>query len=238
MDSGFDVVVAKDGQQGLAHVQQNIPAGIVLDLMMPKIDGFEVLEQIRSKPQTATLPVLILTAKELTTAERGRLTHNNVQQLIQKGTADREQLVSSVKRMLSHAKETLVKPLSETIEANPRSILLVEDNPDNQLTISAILEDVDAELIVAEDGEEGVKVATEKIPNLILMDIQLPVMNGIEAIKILKNNPATNKIPIIVVTARAMKGNKENVLAAGANDYVSKPINPAELQEKVRKWMS
>jgi CheY-like chemotaxis protein/signal transduction histidine kinase len=238
MDSGFDVVVAKDGQQGLAHVQQNIPAGIVLDLMMPKIDGFQVLEQIRSKPQTATLPVLILTAKELTTAERGRLTHNNVQQLIQKGTADREQLVSSVKRMLSHAKETLVKPLSETIEANPRSILLVEDNPDNQLTISAILEDVDAELIVAEDGEEGVKVATEKIPNLILMDIQLPVMNGIEAIKILKDNPATNKIPIIVVTARAMKGNKENVLAAGANDYVSKPINPAELQEKVRKWMS
>lgn len=235
MDSGFDVVVAKDGQQGLAHVQQNIPAGIVLDLMMPKIDGFEVLEQIRSKPQTATLPVLILTAKELTTAERGRLTHNNVQQLMQKGTADREQLVSSVKRMLSHTKETLVKPLPE---ANTRNILLVEDNPDNQLTVSAILEDVDAELIIAENGEEGIKIATEKTPNLILMDIQLPVMNGIEAIKILKDNPATDKIPIIVVTARAMKGNKENLLAAGANDYVSKPINPTELQEKVRKWMS
>ncbi|PHR26361.1 MAG: hypothetical protein COA36_12280 [Desulfotalea sp.] len=237
-ENGFDVVVAKDGQEGLAHVEQNIPAAIVLDLMMPKIDGFQVLEQIRSKPQTATLPVLILTAKELTAAERSHLTHNNVQQLIQKGTANRGQLVSSVKRMLAAGTKTAAQPLVTPQKETTRCILLVEDNPDNQLTISAILEEECPELLVATDGEQGVQIATEKIPNLILMDIQLPIMNGIDAIKVIRNNPLTDQIPIIVISAKAMKNDREIVLAAGANDYVSKPINPVELQDKVRRWIS
>ncbi len=238
MDSGIEVVVAKDGEEGLAHVKQKIPAAIVLDLMMPKVDGFEVLEQIRSKPQTAAIPVLILTAKELTAAERGRLTHNNIQQLIQKGTADRDQLVSSVKRMLSPPKAISVKPSPSTQKTSVRSILIVEDNPDNCLTISAIIEEEGTELVIAEDGKQGVQLAKEKMPNLVIMDIQLPIMSGIEAIKAIKEDSVTNKIPIIAVTARAMKGDKENILAAGADDYVSKPINPAELQAKVKKWMS
>ncbi len=236
IDSGFDVVVSKDGEEGLAQVKYKIPAAIVLDLMMPKVDGFGVLEQIRSKPQTATIPVLILTAKELTADERSRLTHNNVQQLIQKGTADRDQLVASVKRMLATSRLKPVKGPSET-QSSLGSILLVEDNPDNRLTVLAILEEEGFELFIAEDGKQGVQMVKEKMPDLILMDIQLPTMSGMEAIKAIKDDPATNKIPIIAVTARAMKGDKKTILDAGADDYVSKPINPAELQAKVKKWM-
>ncbi len=305
-DNGFEVVVAKDGAEGLEHVRQDMPDAIVLDLMMPKVDGFQVLEQIRSWPETAALPVLILTAKEISAAERSRLMHNNIVQLVQKGSTDREQLVASVKKMLSPHKgegahicknapgfpppfqgegrggdgvdcvisESYSKqphphpnlPLegegtknsksafmprkgTESIQAEAAaggkaahsgagSILLVEDNADNRLTVSAILEGNRYELYVAEDGEQGVRMVRELLPDIILMDIQLPVMDGIQAIKIIKSDPATRHIPIIAVSARAMKGEKEVILAAGADDYVPKPINPDELLEKVRKWMT
>ncbi len=242
-DNGFEVVVAKDGAEGLEHVRQDMPDAIVLDLMMPKVDGFQALEQIRSWPETAALPVLILTAKEISAAERSRLMHNNIVQLIQKGSTDREQLVASVKRMLSphkgeERKHTMTEAGVKTARSGAGSILLVEDNADNRLTVSAILEGNSYELSVAEDGEQGVRMVRELLPDVILMDIQLPVMDGIQAIKIIKSDPTTRHIPIIAVSARAMKGEKEVILAAGADDYVPKPINPDELLEKVRKFMT
>ena len=236
-DSGFEVVVAKDGAEGLEHVRHDMPDGIVLDLMMPKVDGFQVLEQIRSWPETAALPVLILTAKEISAAERSRLTNNNILQLIQKGSTDREQLVASVKRMLSPRKGGESKQVAAG-GGGAGSILLVEDNADNRLTVSAILEGNSYKLYMAEDGEQGVRMVRELLPDIILMDIQLPVMDGIQAIKIIKGDPSTRRIPIIAVSARAMKGEKEAILAAGADDYVPKPINPDELLKKVRKWMT
>ncbi len=236
-ENGFEVAVAKDGVEGLAHVKRSIPAGIILDLMMPRVDGFQVLEQIRSRPETARIPVLILTAKEISASERAHLTNNNIQQLIQKGTADRDQLVASVKRLVGASRTQLKKPAPKTVRSGAGTILMVEDNADNRLTITAIIEEEGCEIIIAENGEQGVQMAGEKMPDLILMDIQLPVMSGIDAIKIIKKNPATRAIPIIAVTARAMKGDRKNILAEGADDYISKPINPAELQEKVRKWM-
>jgi two-component system cell cycle response regulator DivK len=187
--------------------------------------------------------VLILTAKEISSAERSRLTHNNIQQLIQKGSTDRQQLVASVRRMLSGnktdaVKQTPTKAVAHTVRTGACTILLVEDNADNRLTVSAILEDNGCELFIAEDGEQGVRAARDKQPDLILMDIQLPVMNGMEAIKLIRSDPATRHIPIIAVSARAMKGEKESILAAGADDYIPKPINPDELLSKVKKWMS
>nr|MBF0223528.1 response regulator [Desulfobulbaceae bacterium] len=226
-----------DGVEGLAHVKQSIPAGIVLDLMMPRVDGFQVLEQIRSRPETAIIPVLILTAKEITASERAKLTNNNVQQLIQKGAADREQLIASVKRLVATPQNQLKKPAAKPARSGPGRILMVEDNADNRLTIAAIIEEEGCEILIAENGEQGVQMTGAKMPDLILMDNQLPMMSGIDAIKTLKKNPTTKPIPIIALTARAMKGDRENIMAAGADDYISKPINPDELQEKVRKWM-
>ncbi len=241
-ENGFEVDVAADGAEGLEKVGQNIPDGIVLDLMMPKIDGFQVLEQIRSRPETATLPVLILTAKELSNVERNRLTHNNIQQLIQKGVTDRDLLVASVRKMLYAGNVVTkagapVKVEGKTCQSVPGSILLVEDNPDNRLTVSAILDEEGYDLFFADDGRQGVEAAREKQPDLVLMDIQLPVLSGLDAIKMIKDDPVTKDIPIIAVTARVMKGDRESVLAAGADDYIAKPIDPTEMINKVRKWM-
>lgn len=233
-ENGFSVELAKDGEQGLKQINALLPDAIVLDLMMPKLDGFTVLERLRSQPETVKLPTLILTAKELSASDRQRLSHNNVHQLIQKGATDRDQLVKSVRRMIqsSPMENNVARPLVR----NKRSILIVEDNPDNRLTMSAILNDEGFHIMYAEDGKKGVDLAQSESPDLILMDIQLPVMSGIEALREIKNNGDTSDIPVMAITAKAMKGDKEELLSEGFDDYIQKPVNPIELKSRVLKW--
>jgi CheY-like chemotaxis protein len=118
-----------------------------------------------------------------------------------------------------------------------KKILIVEDIPMNQKLIRDILIYYGYEIIEAENGEEAVRIAKEQKPDLIIMDLQMPVMNGLEAIKILRNDPATKDIKIIAVTSFAMAGDREKVLAAGFDDYISKPLNTRELPEMVKKLL-
>jgi CheY-like chemotaxis protein/signal transduction histidine kinase len=233
--NGYGIVLAKDGSEGLRQVDRLAPDGIIMDLMMPEVDGFELLERIRSSPATREIPVLILTAKELTRQDRERLSRNNVHELIQKGNLDQEGLLR------------LVRGFWEPISANEKTeqspggknggILLVEDNPDNLLAISAILEMHGFRFQVARDGRAAVEQARSLQPGLILMDIQLPVMSGLQAIEQIKSGPATSSIPIIALTARAMKGDREQIMKSGCEDYLGKPIDPAALIKKIKQWL-
>jgi len=114
-------------------------------------------------------------------------------------------------------------------------ILIVEDNEKNRRMMRDILTYHGYEIIEAENGEEAIKMAKEFNPELILMDMQMPVMDGFAATSILKNDPETRRIKIIAVTSFAMVGDKEKILQAGAGDYISKPLNTRELPERVRK---
>ena len=114
-------------------------------------------------------------------------------------------------------------------------ILIVEDNEKNRRMMRDILTYHGYEIIEAENGEEGIKMAKEFKPELILMDMQMPVLDGFVATSILKNDPETRRIKIIAVTSFAMVGDKEKILQAGADDYISKPLNTRELPERVRK---
>lgn len=229
-ESGFTARLAHDGEEALSIIHTILPDCIVLDLMMPKLDGFEVLERIRSSKATKNIPVLILTAKEISNEERKRLSSNNIQQLIQKGTADRNQLVKSVWRMIDNRQ---ARPAVRDHNAHRDTILIVEDNGDNRLTLSAILSENGYTILFAEDGREGVSKAYSVQPDLILMDIQLPILSGIEAVKQIKSSKKTSSIPVIAITAKAMKGDKEEFLEAGFDDYLPKPVNPAELKSLV-----
>ncbi len=249
-ENGYRVHVATGGMQAIEFVHQHVPHAVILDLMMPEVDGFKVLEEIRSTPRTATLPVLILTAKELTSADRERLSYNNVQQLIQKGAVDRNQLVNSIKNILSPGKTLSDRTDEKTIQIEKKPtlrgelptknemILVVEDNPDNLMTMDAILKDESYAIITARDGKEAVRVASEFSPALILMDVQLPGLSGIEATRQIKANPDLSGIPIVAVTAKAMRRDREKILAAGCNDYLSKPIDPSQLIAVIKKWMN
>ena len=114
-------------------------------------------------------------------------------------------------------------------------ILIVEDNEKNRTLVKDVLEYHGYEVIEAGNGKEGIKIAKENNPDLILMDIQMPVMSGYDAIKILKNNPETKDIKIIALTSFAMKGDKEKIMDEGFDDYIAKPIDIRRLPELVKK---
>ncbi|MFC1493214.1 response regulator, partial [candidate division KSB1 bacterium] len=241
-ENHYQVSVASGGDEAIKKVRERIPDAVILDLMMPEIDGFQVLDNIRSTEDTAEIPVLILTAKEITRKELDRLRRNNIKQLIQKGSLDREQLVERVKRLVGKTEDTIIENENvrpEDIEQKYVSedlILVVEDNPDNMFTISAILEENGLNFIKAADGKEALKMVAENSPGLVLMDIQLPEMSGVEAAAKIRADENSRGLPVIAMTAKAMKGDKEKILASGFDDYISKPIDPGILLSVINKW--
>jgi two-component system cell cycle response regulator DivK len=118
-----------------------------------------------------------------------------------------------------------------------RSILVVEDQEDNRRIIRDLLSSVNLEVIEAVTGEEGVALAQSRLPDLILMDIQMPVLDGYEATRRIKADARLQHIPIIVVTSYALSGDEAKARAAGADDYVAKPFTPRELLAKIREFL-
>ena len=240
-DQGYQVEIARDGFEALAAVKVKIPDAVILDLMMPGMDGFEVLEKIRGTRETATIPVLILTAMFLTPTELRRLTENHIHQLVQKGDINKVELLSIVRQMLfpteSPEPENLVK---ETVQAKikgPANILIIDDNADNGTTLRVLLQDKHA-ITATRDGVEGIARAKELKPDLVLLDISLPGMDGFKVFDEIRKEKSMKHVPIIAVTARAMKGDREQILAHGFDDYISKPIDPDDFDETINKWIS
>ena len=118
-----------------------------------------------------------------------------------------------------------------------KHILVVEDNNDNMTLISDVLHSLGYEVVAARDGEEGVKLARSAQPDLILMDLSLPRMDGWAATRLIRGEAKLAEIPIIALTAHAMTGDRERALEAGCNDYVSKPINLRDLIGKLQRYL-
>jgi len=222
---GYKTLVAHGGEEAFTVIDGQIPDGIILDLMMPGTDGFELLKRIRANQRTENIPVLILTALHITRDELRVLKKNNISQLIQKGSINAEELLKNVDNMLLTVSEAY-KP-AESIKrpvAGKPGILVVEDNPDNMTTVKAILGDIFT-VFEAVDGEEGLKLAQKHMPDLILMDIALPGMDGIACFKAIRSIPGLQHIPVIALTASAMTSDRETILAYGFDAYISKPID-------------
>jgi len=119
-----------------------------------------------------------------------------------------------------------------------RRILIVEDNPQNRLLVKDVLEFYGYEIMEAEDGQAGIEMAKKYKPDLILMDVQMPVMDGFTAGKIIRGDPDTKNIKIIAVTSFAMLGDKERIMEAGFDHYISKPINTRELPVLIKEMLA
>ena len=234
---GYVVAMAQNGSEALEQIAKRIPDALILDLMMPEVDGFEVLRRIRDKKETSHLPVVILTAKYITKEDLTFLKHNNVHQLIQKGDINKSQLLEIVSKMLFPGNSIPVLQMAQKKETQPADlprILVVEDNGDNMVTIKALLDGI-GEIIEANDGKQGIKLALQHLPDLVLMDIALPDSNGNEVLHRMKKEKALLHIPVIAVTASAMKGNREQFIADGFDDYISKPIDHAVFVKIVKE---
>jgi len=242
--TGYHVSVASGGQEAIEYCKETVPDGIILDLMMPEVDGFQVLETIRSRQETAHIPVLILTAKDLTKADLSHLSANNIQQLVQKGDIAEDLFLNKISLMLGIEKEAIEhpKPVEKQVQtlrkhnlkAKSNSILVIEDNPDNMTAIKAII-DSKYTIFEATDGEMGLNLIKSKHPNLVLCDIMLPKLDGIAVIRKVRADENLKGTPCIAITAKAMKGDKERILSAGFDAYVTKPINQALLTKLIKR---
>jgi CheY-like chemotaxis protein len=164
--------------------------------------------------------------------------------LIQKGDINKADLLAAVGRMVRPGPEPppakVRKPAgpekTKDASVKPR-ILVVEDNPDNMVTIKAVLQER-YRIIEAADGEAGLNLAAEVRPDLILLDMALPKMDGLTMLRRLRENRELASIPVIAMTARVMKGDREEILAAGCDDYIPKPMDPAECLTKIEAWLN
>jgi CheY-like chemotaxis protein len=120
---------------------------------------------------------------------------------------------------------------------NGKTLLVVEDNPQNRELVADLLTLAGARVLLAEDAEAGLEIATHQAVDLVLMDVSLPRMDGLEAARWLKSNPATARLPVIALTAHAMKGDKERILAAGCNGYLTKPIDTRTFNAEVARYL-
>jgi signal transduction histidine kinase/DNA-binding response OmpR family regulator len=222
---GCQVLVAHNAKEALSMMDQTLPDAIILDLMMPDVDGFELLGTIRHAEKTAALPVLILTAKHITKEELQFLKRNNVHQLIQKGDVNPTELLNAVAAMVApshhNTNQEINKP--QALSGKPL-VLVVEDNVDNMLTVKALLDDKFT-VLEAVNGQEGIDCAKKYLPHLILMDLALPGINGIEAFQKIRNDAQLEHIPIIALTASAMTSERVVILAHGFDGYIAKPID-------------
>ena len=236
---GYKIQVANNGIEALREIEVALPDAMILDLMMPEMDGFEVLKAIRDNEISSQLPVLILTARHVTKGELSFLKGNNVHQLIQKGDISKNELLTAIAQMVSPAPVAMPRPEKKP-PRKPTSdkplILVVEDNPDNMLTIKALLQDT-CTLLEATDGKIGVEQAKTHMPDLILMDLALPVVDGYAALDAIRKDEALRHIPVVAVTASAMVGNKEEILAHGFDGYISKPIDNEELSKTIQELL-
>ena len=222
---GYTIAVARGGREALVQIAAALPDAVILDLMMPEVDGFAVLRSIREEKGSASVPVLILTAKHVTKEELHFLRGNHIHQLIRKGDISRVELLAAVAALVT-------MPVAQRRPTSPPRIrrpgkplvLVVEDKPDNLLTARALLQD-HFQVIEAQDGQAAVAQARAHQPDLVLMDISLPIMDGIQALHAMRADEGLMGIPVIALTASAMKGSREEILAYGFDAYISKPID-------------
>jgi signal transduction histidine kinase/CheY-like chemotaxis protein/HAMP domain-containing protein len=241
LEEEYNIHLARNGKEALEILKIFTPDAIILDLMMPEVDGFEVLGAIRKVKETSEIPVLILSAKHVTKEELSFLHGNHISQLIQKGDINRNQLMGQIRNMLiskgtaSIEKITLDPNLVST--SRKARILVIEDNRDNMETMKAML-GKNHEVLEAYTGLEGLEKAKTFLPDLILTDISLPGMDGIEILKKIKTDEELKHIPVIALTARAMKGDREELIGYGFNDYISKPVDNILLDLTINGWLN
>jgi len=230
-------IIAKGGREGLELLKKEHADLLILDLMMPEVNGFEVLHELRKNRKTQYMPVIVVTAKHLSAKDKALL-NGQVSAVIAKNETTVSELNAEIKKILKNIEVShkIGKPYNNKGIRLLPTLLIVEDNLDNMTTFKVLLNQ-NYNIIEAYDGEEGVKCANENLPDLILLDMSLPKLDGIKVVKILKENDITANIPVVAVSAQVMKGDKERFLAAGCDDFVPKPIDANDLIEKIETWI-
>jgi len=241
----IDITIAETGADALAAIAGEPYDCVVLDLRLPDMTGFDVLEQLRETKLFRDLPIVVFTGKELSAEEDARL-HVLARSVVIKGVESPERLLDETSLFLHRVitdlpqeKQDMLERLHRSDEAlTGRKVLVVDDDVRNIFALSSILERRGMIVLTAETGKEAIAIL-DSTPDvsIVLMDIMMPDMDGYETARVIRQNTAFQRLPIIALTAKAMKGDREKTLEAGASDYLAKPVNTEQLLSTLRIWL-
>lgn len=241
---------AKDAEDCLVQLRMGTFDCMVLDLSLPDASGFSLLEKINADDSYPFPPVIIYTGRELSVDEEQALRRYS-KSIIIKGAKSPERLLDEVALFLHQVvadlpdeKQRMIeKARSREAAMEGRRVLLVEDDVRNIFAITSLLEPLGLSLEIARNGKEAL-AALDRVRqrqaasiDLVLMDIMMPEMDGLTAMREIRQQPEWKRLPIIALTAKAMPNDQEQCLAAGANDYLAKPLDVEKLLSLVRVWM-
>ena len=241
----IEIEFAATGADALATLRDQRCDCVVLDLRLPDMTGFEVLDEIRNDPALADVPVVVFTGKELSPEEEAQL-HTMARSIVVKGVESPERLLDETALFLHRIvtelpaeKQRMLERLTSSDEALVgRSVLLVDDDARNIFALSSVLERRGMNVLTATTGSEAIeRIANTPDLAIVLMDIMMPEMDGYQTIRKIRENPAYRRLPIVALTAKAMKGDREKCLEAGASDYLAKPVNTEQLLSALRMWL-
>jgi len=240
-----DISVAATGKDALEALHQQTYDCMVLDLRLPDMSGFEILECIRDTTSLSELPVVVFTGKELSPEEDARL-HTLARSVVVKGVESPERLLDETALFLHRVvgnlpaeKQKMLDRLHRSDEALVgRKVLIVDDDVRNIFALSSVLERRGMTVLSAGTGREAIRTL-ESTPDIaiVLMDIMMPEMDGYETMQVIRENAAFRRLPIVALTAKAMKGDREKCLEAGASEYLAKPVNTDQLLSALRMWL-
>ncbi len=240
-----EITCAGSGREALQILTESPHDCVVLDLTLPDMSGFDVLEALRSNAELADLPVVVFTGRELTPSEDAQLT-SLARSVVVKDVQSPERLLDETALFLHRVvadlppdRQRMLGRLHDTDDALVgRKVLVVDDDIRNIFALSSVLERRGMAVLTAGTGREAITII-ESTPDLaiVLMDIMLPEMDGYETMQAIRQNPALRRLPIIALTAKAMKGDREKCLEAGASEYLAKPVNTEQLLSALRTWL-
>jgi len=241
----IEITSASTGEEALRFMRERSFDCVVLDLRLPDITGFELLTEVQQDPKLRDTPIVVFTGRELSEDEEAEL-RKKAKSIVLKGVRSPERLLDETALFLHRviadlpaSKQQMIENLHQSDEPlQGRKVLVVDDDIRNIFALNSLLERHSMQVISATTGQDAIGIVenTDDL-SLVLMDIMMPEMDGYETMRRIRGNPKFRMLPIIALTAKAMKGDREKCLEAGASDYVAKPVNTDQLLSLVRMWL-
>jgi CheY-like chemotaxis protein/signal transduction histidine kinase len=241
----IEIVSVETGAEALSVLRVQEVDCVVLDLRLPDMSGFDLLEQMKDDTKLADLPIVVFTGRELSPEEDAQL-HTMARSVVVKGVESPERLLDETALFLHRVVGDLPVEKQRMLERLHmsdddlvgRTVLVVDDDARNIFALSSVLERRGMQVLTASTGREAITML-DNTPGvaIVLMDIMMPEMDGYETMGVIRQNPSFRRLPIIALTAKAMKGDREKCLEAGASDYLAKPVNTEQLLSALRMWL-
>jgi len=239
-------IAVATGEEALGALESQNFDCLVLDLGLSDMTGFELLDRMKATPALAQIPVIVYTGKDLTKKQETEL-RRLAETIIIKDVKSPDRLLDETALFLHRVESNLPADKRRMLEQlhlhdpalSGRKALIVDDDIRNIFALTSVLEQHDMEVLYAENGKDGLRILEEAGDvDVVLMDVMMPEMDGYEAMRRLREKKAFRNLPVIALTAKAMKGDREKCIEAGASDYITKPVDTEQLLSLLRVWLS